>query len=77
MYRKSIVQILKHAGEPYRPREWYTSKSCERQFKIVISNLSKEVQLKLQLKPLNEVLKLIAEDLRKGKEIVLNIYLKY
>lgn len=73
MYRKSVAQVVRNAGEPYRPREWYSSKSCERQFKIIMSNLSKEIKLK----PFNDMLERVAEDFKKGKEMLYNIYLKY
>jgi len=61
--RKSVAQVVRNAGEPYRPREWYTPKSCERQFKILVSNLSKEVKSL----PLIDMLQHIAEGLKNGK----------
>eukprot|EP00102_Acyrthosiphon_pisum_P020835 XP_016658045.1 PREDICTED: protein PF14_0175 [Acyrthosiphon pisum] len=57
---KSVAQVVRNAGEPYRPREWYTPKSCERQFKILVSNLSKEVKSL----PLIDMLQHIAEGLK-------------
>lgn len=62
IYRKSVAQVVKNAGEQYRPKDWYTSKSCERQFKILVSNLSKEVRSL----PLVDMLQHIAEGLRNG-----------
>ncbi|XP_025191961.1 stress response protein NST1-like [Melanaphis sacchari] len=58
---KSVAQVLRHVGEPYRPREWYAPKNCEHQFKIVVSNLSKE----LKSLPFIDMLRHIAEGLRK------------
>ncbi|KAL4103616.1 hypothetical protein QTP88_018977 [Uroleucon formosanum] len=57
---KSVAQVVRNAGEPYRPREWYTPKSCERQFKIIVSNLSKEVKSL----PFIDMLQHIAEGLK-------------
>ncbi|XP_022166253.1 reticulocyte-binding protein 2 homolog a-like isoform X2 [Myzus persicae] len=57
---KSVAQVVRNAGEPYRPREWYTPKSCECQFKIIISNSSKEVKSL----PLNDMLEHIADGLK-------------
>lgn len=31
-------------GEPYRPKEWYTPTSCERQFKIILNSQTNEVK---------------------------------
>ncbi|VVC26868.1 Hypothetical protein CINCED_3A004075 [Cinara cedri] len=56
---KSVAQVVRNSGEPYRPREWYTTKSCERQFKIIVSNYSKEMKL-----PFNDMLRHIAECLK-------------
>lgn len=60
--RKSIAQVVRNSGEPYRPREWFTTKSCERQYKIIVSNYNKETKL-----PLHEMLPHIAEALKHGK----------
>lgn len=69
-FRKSVAQVVRNAGEQYRPIDWYTSKSCERQFKVIISNLGKEVKSL----PLNDMLQLVAEGLRLGKYIRIRIY---
>ncbi|XP_050531034.1 MATH and LRR domain-containing protein PFE0570w-like isoform X2 [Daktulosphaira vitifoliae] len=58
---KSIAQVVKNAGEAYRPKEgWYTSKNCERQFKIIISNFSKDIKSL----PFNDMMEHIAESLK-------------
>lgn len=62
LFRKSVAQVVRNSGEPYRPREWYTTKSCERQFKIIVSNYNKEIKL-----PFNDMLRHIAEGLKLGK----------
>jgi len=54
---KSIAQVLKNVGEPHRPRDWYSSKNCERQFKMILSNFKKEIKIK----PFNNVMEHVVE----------------
>lgn len=65
MFRKSVAQVIKNAGEPYRPKEWYSPKNCERQFKILISNVNKEIRSL----PFMDMMQNIAEGLRNGKHV--------
>lgn len=62
IFRKSVAQVVRNAGEQYRPKDWYTSKNCERQYKVLVSNLSKEVKSL----PYADMLQHIAEGLRNG-----------
>lgn len=44
IFRNTAVRILKKNGEPYRPNEWYTSASCEREFQNILSNQTNEIK---------------------------------
>ncbi|XP_050426207.1 uncharacterized protein LOC126836656 isoform X2 [Adelges cooleyi] len=59
---KSVAQVVKNAGESYRPKEgWYTPKNCERQFKMIVSSYSREVKSL----PFNKMLRVIADSLKR------------
>ncbi|XP_027853745.2 reticulocyte-binding protein homolog 2a-like isoform X2 [Aphis gossypii] len=57
---KKVAQVVRHIGESYRPQEWFSPTNCERQFKILVSNLSKEVKSL----PFNDMMQHIAEGLK-------------
>lgn len=59
-FRKKVAQVARHVGESYRPQEWFSPTNCERQFKILVSNLSKEVKSL----PFNDMMQHIAEGLK-------------
>lgn len=63
VFRKKVAQVVRHVGESYRPQEWFSPTNCERQFKILISNLSKEVKSL----PFMDMMQHIAEGLKCGK----------
>jgi len=58
--------VVQNSGEAYRPNEWYTPKTCERQFKIIMSNASKE----LKSMSFVDMMQHVATNLQKGKQIV-------
>lgn len=41
---KSVSQVLKNSGEAYRPKEWYTTGNCERQFRYIMFNATKDLK---------------------------------
>lgn len=66
-FRKSVAQVVRNAGEDFRPKDvWYTPSNCERQFKIIMSNACKEIK---SLPPI-EMLNHISQSLRKGNYIL-------
>lgn len=69
IFRNKAVRILKKKGEPYRPEEWYTLRSCERQFEIILNSQTNEVK---SMKPC-AMLKHMSKVALKGNHILLEL----